>query len=224
MGVHHFTVDVEEYFQVSAFEGVVDRTTWDSFESRVEIGVNRVIELLGEHDARGTFFVLGWIAERHPRMVRMLADAGHEIASHGWGHRKVTDLTPEEFRVSVRRSKAVLEDLAGAPVLGYRAPSFSIVQGREWALGVLVEEGYAYDSSLYPVRRPGYGYPSGRRMVHIQNTDAGPLVEIPPTTLRRFGWNLPAAGGGYFRWFPYGLIASALRQAERAKERGTVWA
>jgi len=158
-------------------------------------------------------------------MVRMLVDAGHEIASHGWDHRKVTDLSEEEFRVSLRRSKNVLEDVAGVSVRGFRAPSFSIVEGGEWALRVLVEEGYAYDSSLYPVWRPGseYGYASAPRTVHIVNTAAGPLVEVPPVTLRRLGYNLPAAGGAYFRLFPYGVIANALRQAERAGERGTFY-
>jgi polysaccharide deacetylase family protein (PEP-CTERM system associated) len=189
----------------------------------VDIGVNRAIEMLAEHGVRGTFFVLGWIGQRYPELVRRLADAGHEIASHGWGHRKVTDLTAEEFRTAVRRSKAVLEDLAGVPVLGYRAPSFSIVEKGEWALDVLVEEGYRYDSSLYPVSRLGYGYATGQRGVHVLSTGAGPLVEVPPTTLRLFGYNLPAAGGAYFRWFPYRVTATALRQADRAGERGTFY-
>ena len=212
---HFFTVDVEEHFQVSAFEGYVSRADWDSYESRVRRNVDRLLEILDRHECHGTFFVLGWIAERHPNVVRSISACGHEIASHGWDHRRVTDLTPEEFRGSVRRSKHTLEVLSGAPVLGYRAPSFSIVPGREWALDILIEEGYRYDSSLFPIPRPGYGYASAPREPHQLTRPTGTLLELPPATLRWMGWNLPAAGGAYFRIFPYGLVGAAFRQAER---------
>ncbi len=212
---HHFTVDVEEHFQVSAFEGSVPREDWDGLESRVAGNVERLLVLLAEHDARGTFFVLGWIAERHPGIVRDIAAAGHEVASHGCDHRRVTDQSRDQFRESARRSKGVLEDLVGMPVLGFRAPSFSIVKGREWALDVLIEEGYRYDSSLFPVRRRGYGYATGQRDPYWIERPAGRLYEVPPATLRRVGVNLPAAGGAYFRIFPYGLVGAAFRQAER---------
>ncbi len=223
MTEHHFTVDVEEYFQVSALEPYVSRDRWDAFESRVEHGVNRLLELLEANDAKGTFFVLGWVADKRPEMVRGIAAAGHEIASHGWGHRRVTQLSPEAFRDSVRRSKSMLEDLIGHPVLGFRAPSFSIVPGFEWALDILIEEGYRYDSSLFPVRRRGYGYVHGGRDPHWLERPAGRIFEVPPATLRRWGNNVPAAGGAYFRLFPYGLIRAALAECQRRKISGTFY-
>ena len=220
---HHFTVDVEEYFQVSAFEPYVQRAAWDGIASRVEPCVDRILDLLARHSARGTFFTLSWVAERHPAMVKRIAAAGHELASHGTDHRRVTDLSPEQFRESVRRSKQVLEELGGAAVQGYRAPSYSIVAGREWALDILGEEGYRYDSSLFPVRRPGYGYAGGKRDPHIVQRAACSLYEVPPATFRVAGINLPAAGGAYFRIFPYALTAGALRQAERRRTAGTFY-
>jgi len=220
---HHFTVDVEEHFQVSAFERYVARGEWEHHESRVERNVGVILDLLERHGARGTFFVLGWVAERHPGLVRAVATAGHEIASHGWDHRRMTDLSPDEFRDQVRRSKRLLEQLSGAPVFGYRAPSFSIVRGTEWALDVLLEEGYRYDSSLFPVRRPGYGYAAGRRDPHWIARPPGPIAEVPPATLRVAGVNLPAAGGAYFRLFPYALVAAALRDASRRGVPGTFY-
>jgi polysaccharide deacetylase family protein (PEP-CTERM system associated) len=215
---HFFTVDVEEYFQVSAFEGVVGRDSWASRESRVERSVDALLDLLARHQATATFFVLGWIAQRHRDLMRRLADAGHELASHGWEHRRVTELTPEAFRESVRRTRSTVEDITGIPVLGYRAPSFSIVAGREWALDILLEEGYAYDSSLFPVRRNGYGYPSARRDPYWLERPSGRLAEFPPATLRRLGYNLPAAGGAYLRLFPLAVIRRAVRECE---SRGT---
>lgn len=220
---HHFTVDVEEYFQVSAFEAAVPRADWDRRESRVEACVLRLLDLLARHQARGTFFVLGWVAQRHPGLVREIARAGHEIASHGWNHQRVTTQSPAEFRVSVRRTKRVLEDLTGAAVLGFRAPSFSIVPGREWALDILVEEGYRYDSSLFPVWRPGYGYPKGERDPHWLERRSGRLAEIPPATLRRSGLAIPAAGGAYFRILPYTLTRTALQECERRGAPGTFY-
>jgi polysaccharide deacetylase family protein (PEP-CTERM system associated) len=170
---------------------------------------------MAEHDVRATMFVLGWVAERFPNLVRQLADAGHEIASHGWDHKRVTTITPDEFRESVRRSRALLEDQAGARVLGFRAPSFSITPSNAWALDVLLEEGYSYDSSLMPITRRGYGFPGGQRDPHWLERASGRLREIPPATLRTARFNLPAGGGAYFRLFPYSLIAAAFRQAER---------
>jgi polysaccharide deacetylase family protein (PEP-CTERM system associated) len=221
--VHHFTVDVEEYFQVSALEAAVSRAHWDSLPSRVVESTRRLFELLAAHGARATWFVLGWVAERHPALVRELAAAGHEIASHGWDHRRVTTQSPEEFRVSVRRSRALLEDLIGQPVLGFRAPSFSIVPGTEWALDTLVEEGYRYDSSLFPVRRSGYGFPGGPRDAHVLERPAGPLMEVPPATLRLGGMNLPAGGGGWFRLLPFALTRAAFDEAERRGAAATFY-
>ena len=220
---HFFTVDVEEYFQVSAFEGTVVAADWGRFESRLRIGLDSLLELLESHRAKATFFVLGWIGERHPGAVRDIVGSGHEVASHGQNHERVTRSTPEEFRADVRRSRAVLEDLTGSPVVGFRAPSFSIVPGLEWALDVLLEEGYRYDSSLFPVARRGYGYPGGQTVPHWLERELGRLYEVPPLTVRRLGYDLPAAGGGYFRLFTYGLVRSAFAQAERDGRPGTFY-
>lgn len=223
MTTHYFTVDVEEYFQVSAFERYVPRADWDRLDSRVATGVHRLLELLGRHGAKATFFVLGWVADRHPRLVKAIGDGGHEVASHGWDHRRVTEQTPAEFRQSVRRTKRMLEDIVAAPVVGFRAPSFSIVPGREWALDILADEGYLYDSSLFPVWRPGYGYPGGARDPYWLHLPAGRLAEVPPATLRRWGITLPAAGGAYFRLFPYTLVREALRDSARRGVPGTFY-
>ena len=212
---HHFTVDVEEHFQVSAFEPFVPRAAWDGLASRVDANVERLLAMLERFGTKGTFFVLGWVAERHPGLVRRIVGMGHEVASHGWDHRRVTRQTPDEFRLSVRRAKALLEDLAGVQVAGFRAPSFSIIPGFEWALDVLVEEGHTYDSSLFPVRRRGYGYPGGGRDLYWLQRSGGRLAELPPATWRPLGVTLPAGGGAYFRLFPYGLVAAALRESER---------
>jgi polysaccharide deacetylase family protein (PEP-CTERM system associated) len=220
---HHFTVDVEEYFQVIALSPHIPRDAWDDIPSRVEPAVNRILELLAEHDSRGTFFTLGWIGERHPDLVRRIADAGHEIASHGQDHRRVTELEPRAFREDVHRSKAVLEELTGRAVLGYRAPSYSITAGMEWALEILVEEGYRYDSSLFPIRRPGYGYHRGERDPYGIELEAGRLEEFPPATVRVAREVLPAAGGAYFRLLPYGLVRMGLRTAERRGCPGTFY-
>ena len=220
---HFFTIDVEEYFQVSALEPHVSRDDWTLQPSRVEASTYRLLELLAEGGHRSTCFVLGWIAERFPTLVRDIAAAGHEVASHGQDHRRVTGLTPAEFRTSVRRSRAVLEEVTGQQVLGFRAPSFSIVPGLEWALEILVEEGYAYDSSLFPIRRKGYGYPGTPRGVHVIRTAAGPLVQVPPATVRVGGATLPAAGGGYFRLLPYPLVRAGLRDAAGRGEPGTFY-
>ncbi|MGH7700575.1 MAG: XrtA system polysaccharide deacetylase [Gemmatimonadales bacterium] len=213
MRLHHFTVDVEEYFQVSALAPWVRRSAWDTLESRVERPVCRLLEELAAHSARATFFVLGWVAARRPELIRLIARAGHEVASHGWDHRRVTEQSRLAFRASVRTTKRALEDITGKPVLGFRAPSYSIVPGREWALDILVEEGYRYDSSLFPIWRPGYGYPNGRRDPHWLERPAGRLAEMPPATFSLAGVPLPAAGGAYFRLLPYALIRAALRQS-----------
>lgn len=223
MVAHHFTIDVEEYFQVAAFDPYVARSSWKDFESRVARQMELLLGLLAAHDARATCFVLGWVAERQPELIRTIARAGHEIASHGWDHKRVTALSPVQFRDSVRRSKQLLEDIAGVPVVGFRAPNFSIVHGREWALDILIEEGYRYDSSLFPIRRSGYGYAAGQTDPYWILRPAGLLAEIPPTTLQLAGLRLPAAGGAYFRLLPYGLVRTALRQCERRGVPGTFY-
>jgi polysaccharide deacetylase family protein (PEP-CTERM system associated) len=223
MPAHHFTVDLEEYFQVSAFESRVARAEWDRFESRLAGQVTLLLDLLARHETRATFFVLGWVAERQAELIRAIARAGHEIASHGWDHARVTHQTPLQFRTSVRRTKDVLENVSGAPVLGFRAPSFSIVPGLEWALDILIEEGYRYDSSLFPIRRPGYGYPGALPDPHWLERPAGRIAEIPPTTLSWCGLRLPAAGGAYFRLLPYGVVRAAFRQGDRCGVPGTFY-
>ncbi|PYP18659.1 MAG: polysaccharide deacetylase family protein [Gemmatimonadetes bacterium] len=225
MIAHHFTVDLEEFFQVAALESRVPRSEWGHFESRLAAPVAQLLDLLASHHAQATFFVLGWVAARQPELIRAIARAGHEIASHGWDHARVTTQSPVQFQVSIRRTKDLLEEITGEPVWGFRAPSFSIVRGREWALDLLINEGYRYDSSLFPVRRPGggYGYPAGLSDPHWLERPAGGLVEIPPTTLRWCGMRLPAAGGAYFRLLPYGIVQAAFRQSEQRGIPGTFY-
>lgn len=224
MRPHHFTVDVEEYFQVSAFEQCVPRERWHTLESRVRGSVRLLLDLLARHEVHGTFFVLGWVAEECPDLVREIAREGHEIASHGWDHRRVTTQRPHEFRESIRRTKESLEKLTGTEVTGFRAPSYSIVPGFEWAFDVLIDEGYKYDSSLFPIRRPGgYGYPGTPPHPHWIVRERGRLAEFPPATLRRFGLSIPAGGGAYFRILPYLLTRTALLDCERCGEPGTFY-
>jgi polysaccharide deacetylase family protein (PEP-CTERM system associated) len=201
---------------VSALEPYVPRTSWEQTPSRLALGMHALLELLAERNTRGTFFTLGWVAKHHPAIVGEIAAAGHEVASHGWGHERITTLTPAQFRESVRDSKAVLEDIAGTAVVGYRAPSFSIVRGGDWALDILVEEGYRYDSSLYPVRRPGYGFAGGGRFPYRLQTASGGLEEFPPATIRSGPAVLPAGGGAYLRLFPYMLVRAGFKAAECA--------
>jgi polysaccharide deacetylase family protein (PEP-CTERM system associated) len=208
---HLFSVDVEEHFQVSAFDRTLSREEWGRQPSRVERNTDVLLELLGRHDAHATFFTLGWVAERQPALLRRIVAGGHELASHGWWHRRLTTLTPDEFREEARRSKAVLESLGGREVTGFRAPSFSIVPGGEWAFDVLLEEGYRYDSSLFPIRRPDYGYPDAPPVPHRIQRPSGTLLEIPLATLEVLGLRLPAAGGGYLRQLPLGLVQRSFR-------------
>jgi len=217
---HLFSIDVEEHFHVSAFDRVLSRDAWDRQPSRVEASTDRLLDLLARHEARATCFVLGWLADRKPALVKRIAAAGHEIAAHGWWHRKVTQLEPEELRREVRDAKRLLEDLSGSEVRGFRAPSFSIVPGSEWAFDVLLEEGYTYDSSLFPIRRPDYGYPSAPTGPHQITRPSGTLLEIPLATVEVFGMRLPAAGGGYLRQLPYALTRAAARQASERKLPG----
>ena len=220
---HFFTVDVEEYFQVVALAPYAPMSTWETFESRVEPAIDRLLALMAERGATGTFFTVGWVAERHPAMVKWIAAAGHELASHTYDHVRITHQTPDAFRASIRRTKQVLEDLTGAPVLGFRAPSFSIVRGTEWALDLLIEEGHTYDSSLFPVSRSGYGYVGGQRDPYWIDRPAGRLAEIPPATLQLLGKTLPAAGGAYFRILPPALVHAALRSAAGRGKPGTFY-
>jgi len=201
--VNAMTVDVEDYFQASAFDRVVSRADWHGCESRVVRNTHRLLTFFDEHRVRSTFFVLGWVAERFPELVREIAGLGHEVASHGFHHQLVYTLTPEQFREDVRRAKAVVEDAAGCAVVGYRAPSFSVVKSSLWALDVLLEEGYEYDASIFPIHHDRYGIPDAPRPIHRIAREAGEIVEVPGSTVRVGTANLPIAGGGYFRLFPY---------------------
>lgn len=196
------TIDVEDYFQVSAFASYIRRDEWDQRECRVERNIERILALLGERGVKATFFTLGWVAERYPQMVRDIVAAGHELASHGYGHQRASDLDREAFSHDVTHAKRILEDISGHAVRGYRAPSFSIGVGNLWAFDVLAQAGYDYSSSIYPIKHDHYGMPDSPRFAYRV---AGGLLEVPVTTLRLFNRNLPSSGGGYFRLLPYQL-------------------
>ncbi|MDP3091205.1 MAG: DUF3473 domain-containing protein [Nitrospira sp.] len=211
--IHCLSFDVEEHFQVSAFWSDARRQEWDRYESRVERNTRWLAELLEKHGMKATFFVLGWVAERHPELVKSLTAQGHEVASHGYGHELVTAQSPERFRQDVRMAKNILEDLTGSPVVGYRAPSFSITSETEWALSILVEEGYQYDSSVYDRFHRTEKGPLPGEMFQI-TTPAGGIWEVQPSTYRAMGFQIPVAGGGYFRLFPYAVSRTLLRRLE----------
>ena len=203
--VNAMSVDVEDYFQASAFDRLVSRTSWYERESRVVGNTHRLLEFFHSHHVHGTFFILGWIAERFPSLVREIAALGHEVASHGFHHQLIYTLAPDQFRDDVRRAKAVIEDAGGCAVHGYRAPSFSIVRESLWALDVLIEEGYRYDASVFPIHHDRYGIPDAPRRAHVIERGAGSIVEVPASTVRLGRVNVPIAGGGYFRLLPYGF-------------------
>lgn len=196
------TIDVEDYFQVSAFAPYIARSSWEGRECRVERNVNRILDMLSMGQAKATFFTLGWIAERYPQLVRRIVSEGHELASHGYGHERASDLSEAAFSQDIVRAKNILEDLGGVEVYGYRAPSFSISEGNLWAFDSLLRAGYQYSSSIYPIRHDHYGMPDAPR--HAHEVRPG-LLEVPITTLRLFSRNFPSSGGGYFRLLPYSL-------------------
>ncbi|MFL5482798.1 MAG: XrtA system polysaccharide deacetylase [Gemmatimonadaceae bacterium] len=218
-----FTVDVEEYFQVRALESVVSRQHWGSHTTRVGHSIDLLLDSLDEYHARGTFFVLGWLADHRPEVVRSIASRGHEIASHGYWHERVSVQNPEIFREDVRKGKSSVEQLTGRPVIGYRAPNFSIIPGIEWAFDVLLEEGYQYDSSIFPIRRSGYGYANACPDPHIIVRKSGRLAEFPLATASILRYRVPAAGGGYLRQLPFGIVRRAFRDAVRRGEHGTFY-
>ena len=214
--IHSLSFDVEEHFQVSAFWSASRRRQWDQFESRVERNTRRIADILAQKKTQATFFVLGWVAERYPGLIKALADQGHEIASHGYGHELITGQTPGMFRDDVRKAKGILEDICGKRVYGYRAPSFSITKDTKWAISILIEEGYLYDSSIFPVRHDRYGMPDATPTIHLLHTEAGCIWEVPPSTTGILGIRLPVSGGGYFRLFPYPILRQLLKRIERA--------
>jgi len=216
------TVDVEDYFQVSAFAPHIDRESWDRLPCRVERNVDRILAMFAEHDVRATWFTLGWIAQRYPGLVRRIVEGGHELASHGYAHRRATEQSPEEFREDITRAKGLLEDIGGVPVQGYRAPSFSIGRDNLWALDSLGKAGYRYSSSLYPIQHDHYGMPDAPRFAFYPEGGSG-LLEIPVTTVRLFNRNLPAGGGGYFRLLPYGVSRWCLQRVNAVDKRPCIF-
>ncbi|ABI55498.1 XrtA system polysaccharide deacetylase [Alkalilimnicola ehrlichii MLHE-1] len=220
--VNALTVDVEDYFQVSALAPHIPRESWSHRACRVERNLDRILALFERRDARATFFTLGWIAERYPAAVRRIVECGHELASHGYGHERVSDLGPAQFHADITRAKALLEDIGGVAVKGYRAPSFSIGRSNLWALEVLAETGHRYSSSIYPVRHDHYGMPEAPRHPH-RPTGRGGILELPPATLALAGRNLPAAGGGYFRLLPYAASRGALNRINRVEGQPAVF-
>ncbi len=217
------TIDVEDYFMVSAFSDVVRFEDWPGYESRVERNTMKILELLAERGVKGTFFVLGWVAERNRGLVREIHGAGHEVACHGYNHRLVYELSAAEFREDVRKVKAILEDITGAAVLGYRAASYSIILESLWALDVLIEEGFRYDSSIFPIYHDRYGVPGADRFAHAIRRNGGTLMEFPPSTFRVLGLNMPMAGGGYFRLTPVGLTKSLMRTINAREKKPVVF-
>ena len=217
--VNAMTIDVEDYFHVSVLDGGLPRSAWNSMESRVCGNTDRLLAIFAEHEVHGTFFVLGWVAERFPDLVRRICAQGHEIASHGYAHRLVYDQTPAAFRDDVRRAKGLLEEACGRPVHGYRAPSYSITPRSLWAVDILLEEGYRYDSSIFPIRHDRYGIPVSERAPYPIERRSGTLFEVPGSTTRVGPMNLPIAGGGYFRLLPYGWTRWGIERVNQHERR-----
>lgn len=214
------TIDVEDYFQVSAFAPHIARSEWNTRECRIERNIDCILEMLACRDVKATFFTLGWIAERYPQLVRQIVHEGHELASHGYGHERASDQTEEAFFADIHLAKIVLEDLADCAVNGYRAPSFSIGAGNLWAFDCLARAGYRYSSSVYPIRHDHYGMPNSPRFAHEVRPG---LIEIPITTLRVLDRNLPSSGGGYFRLLPYALSRWMLRRVNSDDRESAVF-
>ena len=218
-----FTIDVEDYFQVSAFEDHIRRIEWDSFTPRVESNTRRLLALLDRHEVKATFFILGWVARRHASLVREIHEAGHEIGSHGYWHRLIYEQSPVEFRRDLRESRNVLTDIISDDVVAYRAPTFSITNRSLWTLDILAEEGFLVDSSIFPIHHDRYGIPGAERGIHAIETPSGRIVECPPAVVRCARWNLPVGGGGYFRLFPLGLTACCLKGINRKRRQPFVF-
>jgi polysaccharide deacetylase family protein (PEP-CTERM system associated) len=221
--VNAMTIDVEDYYHASAFDAVVPFDQWGRLESRVCANTERLLGILDDAGVRATFFVLGWVAERHPALVRRIAGCGHEIASHSYRHRLVYRMSREEFREDLRRAKAAIESAAQVPVFGYRAPSYSITAESLWALDVLAEEGYAYDASIFPIHHDRYGIPGSPRHAFFVETGGVQLLEIPGSTTRWAALNVPVGGGGYFRLLPYDVTRWGIRRINRREQRPVVF-
>lgn len=211
------SIDVEDYFMVSAFSGIIPFESWGRYESRIEKNTTLILSLLKKYNTKATFFVLGWIGERYPSLIKEIVREGHEIACHGYAHKLIYLQTREEFTEDIRKSKKILEHIISQPVIGYRAPSFSITVRSEWALDCLIEEGYRYDSSVFPIRHARGGIPHAKRFPYRIIRKDKKIWEIPLSTIRLFGRNLPIAGGGYFRLFPYKFTEMGIRRVNAGK-------
>lgn len=221
--INALTFDVEEYFHAEAFAGVVRPEEWPTLESRVVGATERILALLAESRTRATFFVLGWVAQRHPGLVRSIRAQGHEVACHGYGHQMITRLSRAQFAADVERAKAILEDALGEPVIGYRAPTFSVVRETLWSLEILAEAGFRYDSSIFPIVHDRYGIPDAPRFPHRRPAgDGGAIAEFPLSTVARLRWRFPVAGGGYFRLLPYAVTTWALRHLNRHENQPAI--
>jgi len=224
--VNAMTVDVEDYFQVSAFEPHIRRADWERLPARVEANIERILTMFERHDVKATFFTLGWVAERYPTMTRRIVDAGHELASHGYQHVRVVNQSPAAFRADVSRTRLLLEDIGGCAVRGYRAASYSIGRDNLWALDVLADTGHRYSSSIYPIKHDLYGMPEAPRFAFepaVELAHGDGLLEVPVTTVKLGGRNFPCGGGGYFRLFPYSLTCWALRRVNRRDRQPAVF-
>ena len=221
--INALTVDVEDYYHVSAFESVVPFENWHKYESRVEKNSERILDIFDQYDARATFFVLGCVAERHPELVRKIASRGHEIGSHGYSHRRIYTQTVDQFREETQKAKKIAEDITGYSIIGYRAASYSIIRETLWALDILAEEGFRYDSSIFPVRHDLYGIPDHDRFFHLlHRKGSGVIAEIPLSTVRLAGMNVPVGGGGYLRLLPYSMTNLALQSLNTREKQPAV--
>jgi polysaccharide deacetylase family protein (PEP-CTERM system associated) len=221
--VNAMTIDVEDYFHASAFDRVVSFDQWSTLESRVCANTERLLGIFDEAGVRATFFVLGWVAERYPALVRRIATCGHEVASHSYRHRLLYQMSPEQFREDLRRAKATIESAAQVPVFGYRAPSYSVTARSLWALDILADEGYAYDASIFPIHHDRYGIPRSPRHAFVVETNGLRLLEIPGSTTRWAALNVPVGGGGYFRLLPYRVTRWGIRRMNQREQRPVVF-
>jgi len=216
------TVDVEDYFQVGAFEHDIDRNDWDILECRIERNMDIILKMFDDHSVKATFFTLGWIAQRYPKMIRKIVDNGHELASHGMNHRRVSDQSRDEFFLDAQMSRHMLEDIGECQVKGYRAPSFSIGEKNLWALDALLEAGYKYSSSIYPIKHDHYGMPSAPRFA-FSPMDEQDFLEMPVTTVNFLGRKVPCGGGGYFRLLPYFISSLAMRRVNTKDKEACIF-
>jgi len=216
------TIDVEDYFMVSAFADIVRFDEWHKYESRIEKNTHKILNLLDEHKVQATFFVLGWVAERHPELIRDIHSRGHEIACHSYNHMLIYHLTRAQFREDVYTAKSILEDITGAAISGYRAPSYSITKKTLWALDILIEEGFLYDSSIFPIHHDRYGFPEANRFPHKIKRENGTITEFPPSTYKLFGQNIPVAGGGYLRLFPLQITKTAIKRINEKEKKSAI--